>query len=281
MAGATLISTSAVWVRLADVDPTATGVYRMGLGAVGLFILAFVKSWDRWRGWRYAARFLPMGAFFALDLFLWHRSIHYVGPGLATVLASCQVFVLAAVGTMFLGEKFDWRLPVSLVLAVPGVVLLVGIDVSALSDDYLIGVAMGLGTAVAYSGFLLGLRKAQSEEDALRAAPNVMYASIWTALLLVVVALVTGESFEVPDTQSGLSLLAYGVVCQVVAWYLMTDAMPELPASVVGLTLLLQPSLAMVWDVLFFERPASLVDLGAGAMVLAGIYLAYTRGDAE
>jgi drug/metabolite transporter (DMT)-like permease len=43
--------------------------------------------------------------------------------------------------------------------------------------------------------------------------------------------------------------------------------------SVAGLLLLLQPSLAFVWDVLIFQRPTSATQWLGVAIVLSAIYL--------
>lgn len=67
--------------------------------------------------------------------------------------------------------------------------------------------------------------------------------------------------------------VAYGLLCQVAGWLLITSAMPRIPASLEGQLLLVQPALAMVWDVLFFARPARFADLGGAALFLAGLYL--------
>ena len=57
------------------------------------------------------------------------------------------------------------------------------------------------------------------------------------------------------------------------AWLLMVGAMPRLPASLVGLLLLLQPALAFVLDVLLFGRPTTALDWLGLALALAGILL--------
>jgi drug/metabolite transporter (DMT)-like permease len=51
--------------------------------------------------------------------------------------------------------------------------------------------------------------------------------------------------------------------------------------SLAGLTLLLQPLLASVWDVLFFRHPVTILQ-GAGAVVtLVAIYLGTIASPAE
>lgn len=272
-AGAAFLSTSAPWVRIAEVSPSAAGFYRMVVGSVALFAICRATGREHWRGLRYALRFLPVAAFFALDLFLWHRCIHIVGPGLATILANLQVFVMAGAGALFYDENPGWKFALGLGLALPGLVVLVGIDVGTLGLTYLGGVALGVGAAVAYSGFLIGMRSAQGEQETLPPAANLMFATAWCGLILGALVFVEGGSFTIPNPSTGGALLAYGLLCQVGGWMLITGAMPKLPASLVGLLLLLQPALAMIWDVLFFERPPRLADLAGAALVLAGLYL--------
>lgn len=273
VAGAVFLSTSAPWVRIADVGPSTAGFYRMLVGSTALLAICAATGRRIWRGGDYALRFLPVAAFFAADLFMWHRCIHLVGPGLATILANLQVFVMAAAGTVLYGERPGWKFAAGLFLALPGLVVLVGVDVGQFRTGYVTGLALGVGAAVAYSGFLIGMRAAQGAEEALSPPANLMYATAWCGLLLAGLVAVEGSSFAIPTAETGGALLAYGLLCQVAGWMLITGAMPTLQASLVGLLLLLQPALAMVWDVLFFERPPRWSDLLGAALVLFGLYL--------
>ncbi len=106
---------------------------------------------------------------------------------------------------------------------------------------------------------------------------NLGVLSLFCALILAVLVIIESGSFVIPNLTSGLSVFLLGVFCQVVGWVLITKTMPTLPTSIVGLLLLLQPAMSMVWDMLFFKRPTSLID-GLGLMlVLCGIYLATLR----
>jgi drug/metabolite transporter (DMT)-like permease len=88
--GAVLISTSAVFVKWVHVGPTASAFWRMGLAAV--LLLAWLVRPSLRAGWKPQARvtglLLIASVFFALDLWMWHRSILYVGVGLATLLGN-------------------------------------------------------------------------------------------------------------------------------------------------------------------------------------------------
>lgn len=271
---ALVISTSSVWVKLADIGPTATGFYRMMIGGLVMVLICLIQSRRLWYNGSYF-KWLALGAlFFAADLWLWHRSIHYVGPGLATVLGNVQVFFMTLFGIFFLGEKISWKFFVGLMLTFCGLFLLVGLQWNDLSPQYQTGVVFGVSTALAYTGFMLSLRHVQAQPHALSPMVNLGVLSVLCALMLSVIAFAEGESFVVPNATSWLSVIALGVFCQVVGWVLITKTMPSLPTSIVGLLLLLQPAMSMVWDVLFFDRPTGTRDIIGLCLVLCGIYLA-------
>ncbi|MDX1569065.1 MAG: DMT family transporter [Xanthomonadales bacterium] len=277
LAGAVMISTSAPWVKVAEVAPSTSAFYRMAIGGVGLIILCLLQRRTLWQGTRYALRFVPVAIFFALDLYFWHRSIIYVGPGLATILANFQVFVLAMVGWLVFKERVPWTFFAGVLAAFAGIWLLVGVDWTQLGETYRVGVVFGLLTAVAYSAFILSMRQAQGARRTLSTPANLGIMSLICAAILAAVSWFEGHSFAVPNLKTWGALLAYGLFCQVIGWMLLTRAMPRLPAALVGLFLLLQPALSFLWDILFFARPTDRWDLVGAGLVLAGIYVANRR----
>ena len=48
------------------------------------------------------------GILFAADLFCWHQSIYFVGPGLSTLLGNFQVFLVALAGFILFSEKIRY-----------------------------------------------------------------------------------------------------------------------------------------------------------------------------
>ncbi|NIM98112.1 MAG: EamA family transporter, partial [candidate division Zixibacteria bacterium] len=110
--GASLISFSAVFVKLAEVGPTIAGFYRFLFGGLILSAIVLLRGNELWKGFRPFLTAAVCGLFLALDTTLWHRSIHAVGPGLATILANFQVFFLAGFGVLVLRERLTWRLMV-------------------------------------------------------------------------------------------------------------------------------------------------------------------------
>ena len=274
---AVLISTSAVWVKVADVAPSVSAFYRMFIAGVALLLLCHVQKLKLWVDWTYLFKLFLVGFFFAIDLFFWHRSIIYVGPGLATVLGNFQVFFMTLFGFIWLKEKIGWFFFLGLGLTFAGLFLLVGINWADLSPQYHLGVLYGILTAVAYTAFMLMMRHVQASSQSLDARANLGIASLLCAGVLLIQLLFEGNNLIIPDLKSITALLILGLVCQVMGWLMITRSMPLLPTSIVGVLLLLQPALSMLWDVLFFERPMSSNDIIGLALVLVGIYLAMSK----
>jgi len=272
-AGAVLISLAAVFVRLADVEPTVSAFYRMLFGALTLFtLLALRPALARGlaAGW---AGSLLIAMFFAADLWFWHRSIGSIGPGLATLLANFQVFVLAAIGVLVYREHFGIRVAAAIALAAVGLWLLFGREWSTLPDGYRVGIGFGLATALAYSAYLLSLRHAQAGQARMRSEARLAQVTLLCCLMLGLINLGEGQGFSIPDTRSLIALIALGVFCQVLGWLAITRGMPGLPATLVGLLLLLQPTLSMIWDVLLFGLALSGWQWVGAVLALVGIYL--------
>lgn len=95
--------------------------------------------------------------------------------------------------------------------------------------------------------------------------------------ILAVMAVFEGDSFAIHDNQTLFSMISLGVFCQVIGWVVITRSMPLLATSLVGLILLLQPALSMLWDIVFFSRPTSLMDMLGFVAVMIGIYVASVR----
>lgn len=276
--GAVMISFSAVWVKLAHVTPTVSAFYRVFFGVIILLAIILVRREKLWRGWSWMGLSLIAAIFFTLDLYVWHSSIGYVGPGLATILTNFEVFLVPLAGMFLFGEKMSLRFFIYVPFAVAGLFLIVGVRWEQLTPDYRIGIYYGLAAAVFYTGFIIVVRKLQSHASKPSAALNLMVISAASAFYLAVEIVRTGESFAIPDFQSGMSLVALGLLSQTAGWLLIAHSLPRIPAAIAGLILLLQPSLSFVWDVVFFDRHTSTMAWVGVALSLAAIYMGATTG---
>jgi len=285
LAGAAIIGSNGLMVRFAETPATISAFYRMLFA--GLMLAAVLTVRGGWRPlprqvWWWCA---AAAAAFAADLWLWHRSILLVGPGLATLLANAQVFFMALAGMVLFGERVGLRFASGIALAFFGLYLMLGGDWDSLPPQYRWGVWAGLGTGLCYALYNLSLRRAQGEARAgavagARAPIEQVLAviALLCAVLLGMAGLAEGSSFVIPSWQSLGWLLLLAGLGHCLSWVLISRAMAHLKVAVVGLLLLLQPIVAFLLDLVVLEitvEPRAWVGL---ALTLAGIFLASLRG---
>ena len=274
--GAALISLSPVWVKLVSVSPTVSGFYRVFIGGAALaaFLLVARKklSFSRRVWW-----LLALGSvFFSLDLWFWHRSIVYIGPGLSTLLANFQVFFMMLAGAFMLREAPTRMQVIAVPIALVGLGLIVGFDFNSLSSDYQLGIAFGFLTALSYTGFLLSLRASRRAPDDRVPTREVAVISLVTAAFLGVTALAEGDSLTAMTAGDAAWLLGYGILSHCIGWLFIASSLPEVTPTEAGLALLLQPTLSFAWDILFFARPMTPLELVGAGLALFAIYLGAT-----
>ena len=272
LAGAIMISFAAIFVRLSEVPPTTSGVYRMVFGASAWLVLLLAVPAMR-QGWQKAwPSSILIAAFFCADIWFWHQSIAFIGPGLSTLLANFQVFILTLVGVVFFKEHIHWRFGLGVGLAMAGLWLLFGREWAELTLEARSGVWLGLMTACAYAFYLLSLRGFQIKHPTIRPEARLMQVTLCCGVMLGAINAFEGHSFVIPSAQSWLSLIALGLFCQVLGWLLITKSLPQLPAALVGLLLLIQPAASVGWDVWFFSLALSPGKVIGLALALVGIY---------
>lgn len=278
--GAAVISVTALFVKWISLGPSAIGAYRCGFAAAALGAWVLVArgrtsatvqgGGASRRAWLYA---VGAGACYAGDLYVWHRSILLSGTGLATLLANTQVFWVALLSALLLGERLSWRLAVCAALALLGVVLL-AIPGIAASPLHLQGIGLGLATGVFYAGYYLCLRASQKEPRRLSLAANLWVTCAVSAALLFVAALATGESIPWPGARDLGLLLLLGVGAHVGGWVAISRGMTVVPAATGSLLLLLQPVLATIWGIVVFAEPFGGFEISGTVLSLVAIYAA-------
>ncbi|HEU4942426.1 MAG TPA: DMT family transporter [Gaiellaceae bacterium] len=274
LVGAVTIAFSGILYRLADVSPTTGAFFRCAYAVPPLLLLAWLEDrrlgprpWET-RRWAWLA-----GAFFAFDLILWHRSIEYVGAGLATVLGNTQVLLVGVAAWVLFHERPSRTVMAAIPVAMVGVVLISGVlEDGAYGDDPRLGVVFGLLTGVAYTAFLLTLRHGAS--DLRRVAGPLSDATLACAIFTIPPGLALGELDFVPPPSAQLWLLLLALSSQVVGWLLITTSLPRMPAAVTSVLLTVQPVCSVLFAaILLDEDPSSLQLLGVVA-ILAGLVLA-------
>ena len=277
--GAVFISFSGVFVKISEISPTGSAFYRVLIGGLLLLPAAGIKGELHPVNVREFGRMTFCGFAFALDLYFWHESIGYIGPGLATIVGNFQVFILSTIGIVFLHEPLRARFLIAIPLAVGGLFLIIG-DGNGLGPGYQTGIAYALITAFCYAAFLITLRKIQGNAPDSVFSP-LMFVSFLTAIFLGAKMVFTGDSFAIPDVKTLGAVFGLGLFSQTLGWLLIGRAMPKIRASLTGFILLLQPALAFCWDVLFFSRPTDIINWVGVLITLAAIHMGVSQKPAK
>jgi drug/metabolite transporter (DMT)-like permease len=267
--GAVMISFSAIFYGLAGVSPMTGAFYRVAYALPVLFLLWFLRRNQDRRP--LSRRWIAVGAGLALasDLLSWHSSIGYIGTGLATLIANTSVIFVAIGAWILFGEKPRRTTLLAIPVILLGVVLVSGLGGDAFGSNPVRGTVLALMAAVFYASFLLSIRHSNHEQAP--AAGPLMEATLGATATLLVMGLI-GPGIEFGFTWPAHGwLLTLAIGSQVIAWLMITYALPRLPAVETATIILIQPALTMAWGALIFdERPSALQILGA-TIILCGV----------
>jgi drug/metabolite transporter (DMT)-like permease len=271
--GAVCIALSPIFVRVSETGPTATAFWRVALAVPVLWPLYFALG----RSSEAAALAKPSGWLlvvagiaFAGDLFFWHFSVKFTSVANSTLLANLAAIFVTLAAWLLFGQKPSRLFLVGLVTALTGVVMLVSTSVT-FSSTALLGDAFGVVTAMFYAWYLLTVKDLRD-----RGAGTLRLMAVTTAitaLLLLPIALATGEQM-LPVTGAGwLKLIGIALISHACGQGLIAYALAHLPASFSSVSLLLQPVMAGVFAWVLLGEPLAALQIAGGCVVLAGIYL--------
>jgi len=272
-AGAACIALSPIWVRVAEVGPTASAFWRVALAVPLLWALVPFSSAGASSGRikRQWPLLVAAGFAFAGDLAFWHWSIRFTSVANSTLLANlASIFVTLAAWILW-RHKPSALFVAGLLAAIAGVALLVRTS-REFSATALLGDALGVITAMFYAWYLLtvkGLRIRGASTLHLMAVTTTV-----TAALLLPVALLSGETFASATPGGWLKLLGLAWISHAAGQGLIAYALAHLPAAFSSVGLLFQPVMAALFAWVLLGEPLVALQIAGGLVVLAGIYLA-------
>jgi drug/metabolite transporter (DMT)-like permease len=270
LVGATCIALSPIFVRIADVGPTASAFWRVALAAPLLWPLALAAP--RAQAARPSAALLIAAGFaFAGDLAFWHWSIRFTSVANSTLLANLASLFVTLAMWLFWRQRPSTLFLLGLAAALAGVAMLVHASL-AFSSTALLGDALGVVTAAFYAGYLLAVKDLR--DRGARTVELMAIATTVTALFLLPVALVSGEALLPQSAQGWLTLLGLAWISHCAGQGLIAYSLAHLPAAFSSVSLLFQPVMAAAFGWLLLSEPVVPLQMLGGLVVLAGIYLA-------
>ena len=271
--GAIGIGFAPLFVRWSDVGASATGFWRLTLA------LPFLLAWTAFAPGPSPSRItrgewifiLLGGAFFAGDLAIWHTALRITSVANATLETNLSAILVPLFAWLFLRQKIRGSFLVAIILALVGVVLLVGRN-AHISAQTLHGDALGTFSSVFYSGYLLSVKAARD-----RGSPTALImivSGLMTAAALLAIALLAGETVLPTSLHGWLIVLSLALVSQLGGQCLIAYALVGLPASFASVGLLVQPAAATVAAWVFLGESLAPGQLAGGVILASGLWLA-------
>lgn len=269
--GATAISFSAIFVRLADVSPSTAAFFRPAYALPILIVLWWLTRGEEARSLRARAFAVGGGLLTGVSFTLWNYAIEMIGAGLSTVLGNTQVVFVAILAWWLYGERPSRLAMFAVPLVFAGVVFTSGLGrADAYGQDPILGTVLSLANALVYTSFLLIFRSL-TRGLRLPTGPQ-LDATAGAVVATLVGGLLTDPGFSLVPTWPAHGWLALlGLGSQVIGWLCIMAALPRLPALDTSVILLMQPVLTVVWALLIFGEFLSVVQWSGVALVLVGI----------
>ena len=259
---------------LHDMAPLWAAALRFTLGA--LIMIAFVS----WRGEnliapirRHAGVYLLIGAIgiggFNLLFFF---ALQTTSAGNAALIMATNPLMTTLLAAVVLGERPNGRLLLSLPLALSGVFVVVsGGDLTQMTHLHDVrGDLLMLGANIAWAFYNVLSRSIMPKLPALTNTTLVMSAG---ALLLLTVAVGSGEPLTLPGWHAGMAMALMVVGGTVLAYLFWNTGIARLGAGRTALFLNLVPVFAMLVAAIMGTMPTAVQIIG-GLMVIGGVSLA-------
>jgi drug/metabolite transporter (DMT)-like permease len=217
---------------------------------------------------------LALGAIgYAAQAALFFLALTRIDPGL-TALVLYLYPALVTLAAVALGrDRLDWVRVGSLLLAFAGLVLVLFVGDPAKVDA--LGVALALGAALAYTGYILVSDTVLGVVEPLRMSALVCTGA---AASLATAAVVSGAVDFRFEAEGWLWLVAIAVVSTGLAIVLFFKGLGMVGASRASIISTVEPLVTVVLAFIVFGEQLAATQLAGGALVLSSVVLLQTLG---
>ena len=199
------------------------------------------------------------GAVMSLSFVAYVYSMTITSVANVVFIISTQTMFLAIFGYLFLREKVSLICFISIVLAMSGILIMVG---DSISSGSLIGNLAALAIPINFSILVMIIRKNKN----LDMVPAIFYSGVFS----VVYGLVMSESLSFSNHDMflgfllGVPQLAFGFIC-------ITIGSRTTPSTTVGLLMLTETLFAPIWVWLFLNEIPPLSVIIGGVVIIVAI----------
>ncbi|WP_188207802.1 DMT family transporter [Alkalibacillus aidingensis] len=269
--GVIAVSTSAIFVRLADAPSSIIANYRLLLAV--LIMLPYIL-WKHLGDFKHISKrdwylSVAAGVFLALHFILWFESLNHTSVASSVVLVTTQP-IFAFIGTyLFFKERFSSGAVLSMIIAFTGSVIISWGDFQ-ISGMALFGNFLALMGAIAVTGYFLfgqNVRKRVS----LMTYTFVVYGI--SSITLILYNLVLNQPFTGYSGETWMYFLALAIVPTFFGHTLFNWAIKWVSASTITMGILFEPVGASIMAYFILDELITWSQFLGGSIVISGLML--------
>lgn len=271
--GVLALSTSAIFVRIADAPSSVIAFYRLffaGLTLLPFFLLQRESRLEvgtiRKKQW---VQIVSAGAFLALHYVLWFESLRFTSIASSTVLVSLQPLFSLGLERFVSGRKFKATALIGCAIALCGCVI-IGLGDFRISGKSLLGDILAFVAAgVIALYFFVG---SAVRKDISTVTYSVL-SYLVSAVILFCYILLRGDAFVGYTGQSWGTFIGLALVCNIGGQFVFNLLLKKVPPSAVTMSILGEPIGTCILAWLVLHESISFRQFVGIAAIMAGLFM--------
>lgn len=274
--GVLSVSTGAIFVRYAQHEAASLTIaaYRMGIAFVVVLIPTLVSHRRELQSLTYRDGQLAAtsGLFLAIHFATWIYSLEITSVAISVVMVNTTPLWVGLLTPLMTGERLSRGTILGIAISVIGAVVIgCGLQSDGHLSNGLLGVTLATIAAVGLAVYLLIGRNLRRRHS-LGVYVTVCYGS--AAGYLCLAAIVTGQQVAGFSLSTWWYLIGLALVSQILGHTTNNWVLRFFSASMIAVALLGEPVCATLLAYFLFDETLTAVQVGGGALILVGIYLA-------
>ncbi len=269
--GVICISIFPILVKLKLTPGVISAFYRMAIASALILPYVLITNQLKLPSKKLLLLSILCGVIFGLDVGVWNIAIQQSTATQATLLTNLSPVWVGVGAFLFLKDKPTTNFWIGTVVAIIGMVMLVGLNVF-LNLDFNLAFGFAILSGMLYAVYMLTSKFVLIKIDV------ISFMTISTgsaAIALGIISYAIGEPFSGFSNEGWLVLVVQGVICQLLAWLLISYATKHMRATRVSVSLLGQAVLAAILAWLFLDEAISLQMVLGGVVLLFGIRITF------
>ena len=253
----------------------AIGAYRFWMFSVLIVMWMAVRRTPF--SWRVMKQCAWGGVALGSDIALFFSAVKLTSIVNATIIGSLQPILVGVVAAKFFGETIRARDAAWSVVALVGVVVVIGASADDAVSDWR-GDLLAVGALLSWSGYFIASKQSKAKMTSVEFTAGT---SVWSGIICTPLGFLFGQDMSVPSAKNIGLLLVMIAVSGIVGHVLMNWSLVRIPLWVGSTFTLLIPVFSALLAWVFFDEGIRLVQGVAMAAVVIGSLAVVVRGQSS